>query len=68
MGLLRTLVQAVAIFRINYCNVLYMGLSMRLTWRLQQVQNVVARLVAGVSKFDHIAPVLSSFHWLSVVS
>ena len=41
---------------------------MRLNQRLQQVENVVARLVAGVSKFDHSTPVLACLHWLSILS
>lgn len=39
--------------RINYCNTIYLGFTLRLIKRLQSVQNVVARLLAGVSAFDH---------------
>ena len=52
---------------INYCNALYMGLPFRLIWRLQQVQNVPARVVSGVNKFDHLSPVLVHLHWCPVV-
>lgn len=54
------------ISKIDYCNALYMGLPLRLTWRLQWVQNVAARLVPGVNKFDHLSPVLVCLHWFSV--
>lgn len=45
-----------------------MGLSLKLTWRLQQVQNTVRGLITGERKFDHISPVLAELHWLPVVS
>ncbi len=34
--------------------------------RLQKVQNAAARLLTGVSKRDHITPVLISLHWLQI--
>lgn len=49
----------------TYCNALYKGHPLRLTQRLQRVQNVMARLVAGVHIFNHISPVLAHLHWLT---
>ena len=40
---LTTLVHALVISRVDYCNSLYVGLPLRLMRRLQMVQNVVAR-------------------------
>lgn len=45
-----------------------MEFPLRLGWRLQWLQNLVARLVAGVGKFDHITLVLACLHWLSLPS
>ena len=44
-----------------------LSLQVRLTRKLQQVQNAAARLVSSVSKFDHISPVLACLHWLPVL-
>ena len=35
-------------------------------YKLQLVQNSLARLVTGTRKFDHIFPVLAELHWLPV--
>ena len=35
--------------------------------KLQKVQNAAARLLMGVRKQCHIAPILREFHWLPVV-
>ena len=55
---LTTLVYALLVLRIDYCNALYMGLPMRLLWKLQQVQSTAARLLSGVKKHQHISPTL----------
>ena len=45
-----------------------MELPVRLIWGLQQVQNVVARLVIGVSQFYNISPVFDCLNWLPMMS
>ena len=62
-----TLVHVLLISKVHYCNTLYMGLPLKLTWKLLQVENVGARVVSGVNNFDHIYPVLIHPHWLSAV-
>lgn len=52
--------------KIDYQNPLCVGLPLKVTWRLQQVQNMAARQVSGVNKFDCISPVLVHLHWLHV--
>lgn len=54
------------ISRLDYCNVLYLGVSQSLLSRLQLVQNAAARLLTGTKKREHISPVLVSLHWLPV--
>ena len=43
-GALTTLVHALVISRLDYCNALYVGLSLRLMRKLQMVQNTAARV------------------------
>ena len=45
VGSLTTLVHALVILRLDHCNALSMGLPLRLMWKLQMVQNAVARLL-----------------------
>ena len=61
-GSLRTLVQALVISQINYCNALYRRLPLKLTWRLQGGQNAAARLVIGANRSDSTTPVLAHLH------
>ena len=63
---LTTLVHALAVSRLDYCNALYLGLPLRLMEKLQMVQNVVDRLLSGVGKYQHISPTLAALHWLPV--
>uniref|UniRef100_A0A670J1P8 Reverse transcriptase domain-containing protein n=1 Tax=Podarcis muralis TaxID=64176 RepID=A0A670J1P8_PODMU len=63
---LATVIHATVTSRLDYCNSLYMGLPLRLTQKLQRVQNAAARLLMGSSLRDHIHPVLYQLHWLPV--
>ena len=66
VGALTTLVHVLVVSRLDYCNTLYMGLPLRLMWKLQMVQIVVARLLTGMRKHQHISPALAALHWLPV--
>ena len=66
VGELTTLVHALVVSRLNYCNVLYVGLSLRLTRKLQMVQNGVSSLLTGVKRYQHIFPTLAALHWLPI--
>jgi len=52
--------------RLDYCNVLYLGVSQASLSRLQLVQNSAARLLTGTKKREHITPVLIKLHWLPI--
>ena len=62
----KSLIHALVISRLDYCNALYYGLPGNLVTKLQRVQNHAARLVRRLHKFDHVTPVLMSLHWLPI--
>ena len=62
---LRTLLQAVATCRLDYCNSLLVGLPACDISRLQSVQNAAGRLLGGISRFDTVDHVFrDDLHWL----
>ena len=63
-GTLTTLVHALVVSRIDYCNARYVRLPLRLMRKLQVVQSMAARLLSGVKRFHHISPTLATLHWL----
>uniref|UniRef100_A0A670I451 Reverse transcriptase domain-containing protein n=1 Tax=Podarcis muralis TaxID=64176 RepID=A0A670I451_PODMU len=63
---LARVVHALVISRLDYCNALYVGLPLKVTRKLQLIQNAAARLVTGGGRRDHITPVLKDLHWLPV--
>ncbi len=58
------LIHAFMTSRLDYCNALLGGCSVRLINKLQLVQNAAARVLTRTRKYDHISPVLSTLHWL----
>ncbi|XP_053224999.1 uncharacterized protein LOC128403884 [Podarcis raffonei] len=63
---LATVIHAMVTSRLDYCNSLYAGLPLKLTQKLQWVQNAAARLLTGSVPWEHIHPVLFKLHWLPV--
>lgn len=61
-----TLIHAFVSSRLDYCNVLFSGLPLCSTKKLQLVQNAAARILTRTRKFDHITPALVSLHWLPI--
>ena len=43
-----------------------MGLPLRLLQKLQMVQSVVARLLRGTRRLQHISPTVTTLHWLPI--
>ena len=60
----KSLVHALVMSRLDYCNNLLYGLSKTLMDRMQRVQNKAARNVSRVPCHEHISLTLCKLHWL----
>jgi len=60
----RLLVHGFITSRLNYCNGLFASCSVVVRQRLQQIQNIAARLVCSEPALSHAAPLLHRLHWL----
>ncbi|KAF7252606.1 putative RNA-directed DNA polymerase from transposon BS [Varanus komodoensis] len=63
---LATVTHTLVTSRLDFCNVLYMGLPLKMLQILQLVQNRAARLLTGTGRCSHITPVLHQLHWLPI--
>ena len=54
----KTMIQAFINTRLDYCNSLYFSIADGLMSGLQSVQNAASRLITGVTRCEHITPVL----------
>ena len=61
-----SLIHALVSSRLDYANSLFSGMPKYQIARLQRVQNMAARIVLRIRKFDHITPALRELHWLPV--
>lgn len=62
----KTIIQALIGSKIDYANVLYLGLPEYLLNHLQIVQNHAARAIFGFTARSHVSCLLHSLHWLPV--
>ena len=62
----KSIVQAIIMSRLDYCNGLLYGTPAVHPGKLQRLQNAAARLVCTVSRYDPITPSLINLHWLPV--
>ena len=52
--------------KLDYCNLLYSGISQANLNKLQRIQNSLARIITNTSKYQHITPTLKKLHCLPV--
>ena len=64
--MLKSLVVALVLSRLDYGSATLAGLPATLLNRLQSVLNAAARLIFRARKFDHVTPLLRGLHWLRV--
>ena len=62
----KTLLSAIVLPKLDYCNSLFYGSPMYLLERFQKVQNSAAILIFQCRKQNHISPLLMSLHWLPI--
>ena len=62
----KSVVHALGISKIDYCNSLFVNLPNKLLCRLQYILHCAARLITGTPKHEHITPSLVALHWLPV--
>lgn len=60
------LVHAFVISKIDYCNVLFIGLPKKQLKKLQKVLNRAVRLICSLGSKDHVTPSLITLHWLPI--
>jgi len=62
----QSLIVALVLSRLDYCNSVLFGLPANLIQRLQSVQNAAARLIFRIRQSEQITPALINLHWLGV--
>ena len=62
----KTVACAIVSARLDYCNSVLYGTTVKNLSKLQRVQNSLARVVTGCRRSDHITPVLKDLHWLPI--
>ncbi len=62
------LVQALALFRLDYCNALLAGLPASSIKPLKLIHNAAARLIFNEPKRMHVTPLFINLHWLPIAA
>ena len=63
---IESIVQAILISRIDYCNRLLYGVAATNLSNLQRVQNAAVRLVCSLPRQEHITSSFIRLHWLPI--
>ena len=62
----KTIIQALIMSKLDYCNALLPGSSKMLLTKLQCIQNMACRIVCSLKKFDLITWPMYDLHWLCI--
>lgn len=62
----KTVILALAISKLDYCNGLYLSIQEGLLNKLQLLHNAAARLLSGIPKYAAISNEIKKLHWLPV--
>ena len=62
----KTLVQALVLSKMDYCNSLILGAPNYLIQKFQRVQNMACRIIIQSKKNEHITQYLIELHWLKI--
>ena len=61
---LQSVVEALVISKLTYGSTIWSNTSAKNIIKLQTEQNVAARIITKLRKFDHITPSLQELNWL----
>ena len=62
----KSLIQALIMSKLDYCNALLPGSSKFLLTKLQHIQNMACRIVCSLKKFEHVTQPMYDLHWLHI--
>ena len=62
----KSIVQAIVMSRIDYCNSLLYGVAATNLSKLQRVQNATVRLVCSLPRHEHVKSSFIRLHWLPI--
>ena len=62
----RTVVQALVLSRLDYCNSMVQGSADYQLHKLQKIQNMACRVVCNLNKHDHVSNHMEALHWLKI--
>ena len=62
----KTVVQALILSKLDYCNSALVGSASYQLDKLQRVQNMACRVVSNLGKYDHVSSEMKRFHWLKI--
>ena len=62
----RTIIQALIMSKLDYCNSLLLGSASYQLKKIQRIQNMACRIVCNLHQFDHVTPSMHDLHWLMI--
>ena len=60
------LIQGLVTSQLDYCNSMLLGTHNCYILKLQRIQNMAARPICGLHKFDRVSASLQDLHWLKI--